>query len=473
MIEHGLMNVYDIGMIGLGVMGRNLMLNMADHGFTVAGFGRDQAKMDALNEQTKYNAIWGTADLNEFIDILKKPRNIILLVPAGNAVDSVIVELVAVLEPGDLIIDGGNSWFKDSERRENYLKGKGILFMGMGVSGGEEGARHGPSIMPGGSCEAYERVRPVLEAVSAKVKDEPCVTYIGKGSSGHFVKMMHNGIEYALMQMISETYDLMKQGLGLSNPEIGQVYTDWNKTELNSYLIEITSYIFNKTDDQTHKPMIDVILGVARQKGTGMWTSQSAMELQVPAPSIDISVSMRDLSAYEDQRLALSKLLKRPHKNLDENPDTFLKQLKHAYYVSMLLAYAQGFAVLAKASESYHYDLNLAEVSRIWRGGCIIRSAALDEIRRAFTDQPGLSNLLLDQEISKQVMIHSEDLRKVVIQAIDIEIPIPGLMASLGYFDACRSSWLPANLIQAQRDYFGAHTYERVDMKGIFHTQWE
>ena len=464
---------YEIGMVGLGVMGRNLLLNMADHGFSVAGYDKDAAKVETLRRESKERDVRGAANIEEFIGLLHRPRAVMMLVPAGAPVDSVINDLLPHLQPGDLIIDGGNSYFKDTDVRARNLMAKGIQFLGVGVSGGEEGARHGPSIMPGGPKEAYERVRPVLEAVAAKVNGDPCVTWLGPGSAGHFVKMVHNGIEYGVMQLIAETYDLMKRGLGLNDDEMREVYALWNKGELNGYLVEITSHIFSKQDEKTGKRLIDEILDVAKQKGTGMWTSQSAMELQVPIPTIDLAVAMRDLSVFAKEREQASAIYQRSMRRFTGDRDTFLTQLGRALYAAMIITYAQGLALLVVASDKYKYHLDLEAVARIWRGGCIIRAALLEDICSAFHARPELPNLLLDPNLSHKVMEHQEDLRLVVCRAVESGVPTPGLMVSLGYLDAYRSAWLPANLIQAQRDYFGAHTYERIDAKGTFHTQWE
>jgi len=464
---------YEIGMVGLGVMGRNLVLNMADHGFSVAGYDKDAAKVEALRQESKERDVRGAADIKEFIALLRMPRAVMLLVPAGAPVDSVINDLLAHLQPGDLIIDGGNSYFKDTDVRARNLTAKGIQFLGVGVSGGEEGARHGPSIMPGGPKEAYERVRPVFEAAAAKVNGDPCVTWLGPGSAGHFVKMVHNGIEYGLMQLLAETYDLMKRGWGLNDDEVREVYALWNKGELNGYLVEITSHIFSKPDEKTGQRLIDEILDVAKQKGTGMWTSQSAMELQVPIPTIDLAVAMRDLSVFAKEREQASAIYQRSMRRFNRDRDTFLTQLGRALYAAMIITYAQGLALLEVASDKYKYHLDLEAVARIWRGGCIIRAALLEDICAAFHARRDLPNLLLDPNLSRKLMEHQEDLRQVVCQAVESGVPIPGLMVSLGYLDAYRSAWLPANLIQAQRDYFGAHTYERIDAKGTFHTEWE
>jgi 6-phosphogluconate dehydrogenase len=463
---------YEIGMIGLGVMGRNLLLNMADHGFSVAGYDKDPIKVKALTNEAEKRDIHCTANLKDFISNLRVPRAIILLVPAGAPVDSVIDEISIHLQKGDLIIDSGNSYFKDTNLRTIRLEHKGILFMGMGISGGEEGARHGASIMPGGLIEAYNRVKPVLEAVAATVNGRPCIAYLGPLSAGHFVKMVHNGIEYGLMQLISETYALMKLVLGFSDDELKNIYSDWNNGELNGFLMEITSNIFGRVDEKTGKRLIDEILDIARQKGTGMWTSQSAMELQVPIPTIDMAVAMRDLSVFEEERESAGKIFQHPVTTFAGDRKIFLLQLHDALYLSMLTTYAQGFALLAAASNKYGYQLELGTVARIWRGGCIIRAAILEEIQAAFQAKRDLMNLLLDPDLSEKIKKNLENLRQIVCQASMLGVAIPGIMASLGYIDAYRSSWLPANLIQAQRDYFGAHTYERVDAKGTYHTEW-
>jgi 6-phosphogluconate dehydrogenase len=464
---------YEIGMVGLGIMGRNLLLNMADNGFSVAGYDKDLSKVEALRQEAENREVRGASDLKEFIGLLRRPRAVMLLVPAGAPVDSVIKDLLEHLQPGDLIIDGGNSYFKDTDVRAHTLTAQGIQFLGVGVSGGEEGARHGPSIMPGGPKEAYERVRPIFEAAAAKVNGNPCVTWLGPGSTGHFVKMVHNGIEYGIMQLIAETYDLMKRGLEMNDDEIGAVYDRWNKGELNGYLMEITSQIFSKQDTQTGKRLIDEILDVAKQKGTGMWTSQSAMELQVPIPTIDLAVAMRDLSVFEKERKQASAIYQRPLRRFNGDRSTFLKQLHSALYGAMIITYAQGLALLAVASDKYKYQINIESVSQIWRGGCIIRAAFLEDICAAFRNRRDLPNLLLDPTISGKMMGLQESLRQVVSEATELGVPAPGLMVSLGYLDAYRSAWLPANLIQAQRDYFGAHTYERIDSKGTYHTEWK
>jgi 6-phosphogluconate dehydrogenase len=449
-----------------------MLLNMADHGFPGAGYDKDPGKVDTLQKESAEHDIHSVPNIKDFIDLLRRPRAIMVLVPAGPSMDSVIADLLPLLEKGDLIIDAGNSYFKDTNLRARNLTGKGIQFLGVGVSGGEEGARHGPSIMPGGPKQAYERVRPLLEAIAAKVNGDACVAYLGPGSAGHFVKMVHNGIEYAVMQLLAETYDLMKRGLSLSDDELREVYDTWNQGELNGYLIEITGRIFGKVDEKTGKRLIDEILDVAKQKGTGMWTSQSAMELQVPIPTIDLAVAMRDLSVFEKQREKAGEIFKRPIPPFAGDRKIFLDKIGHALYAAMIVVYAQGMAVLAAASDQYKYDLDLETVARIWRGGCIIRAALLEDVRMAYRNQPGLPNLLLAPELSQKVMAHEEDLRRVVCAAIELGLPTPCFMTALSYFDGYRSAWLPANLIQAQRDYFGAHSYERIDVKGTFHTNW-
>ena len=459
-------------MIGLGVMGRNFALNMADHGFSVAGYDRDPTKVAALHREAGEAPVRGVAELKEFTALLHKPRAIMLLVTAGPPVDAVIQELLPLLEPGDLIIDAGNSHFTDTDVRSRQLTVKGIQFLGVGVSGGEEGARHGPSIMPGGPREAYERVRPILEAAAAHVNGEPCVTYLGPGSAGHFVKMVHNGIEYGLMQLLAESYDLLKRGVGCSDDDMGKIYQEWNQGELAGYLVEITGRIFSERDEKTGRRLIDEILDVAKQTGTGMWTSESAMVLQVPTPTIDVAVAMRNLSILEEERREAGTAYPRTTGQFQGNRDDFVRQLGRALWAAAIITYAQGLALLKAASVKYAYGLDLHAVARIWRGGCIIRAAALEQIGLAYHNRPALPNLLLDPGLGKMVMEHREDLSLVIATAAHLHVPAPGLMASLGYLDSYCSTWLPANLIQAQRDFFGAHTYERIDAKGSFHEEW-
>jgi 6-phosphogluconate dehydrogenase len=464
---------YQIGMIGLGVMGRNLVLNIAEHGYSIAGYDKDKSQVKELhNEAGKLN-INACEGLNEFVSSLASPRVIMLLVPAGQIVDSVIRELIPLLKAGDLIIDAGNSHFKDTDLRSKSLADKGFMFMGTGISGGEEGARHGPSLMPGGPKEGYERVRAIFESVAAQVDGVPCVTYLGSGSAGHYVKMVHNGIEYGLMQLIAESYDLLKRGVGLTDAELSALYHDWNGSELSSYLIEITSNIFRKVDIQTGKQLVDVILDVAKQKGTGMWTSQDAMDLAVPTPVVDAAVAMRNLSALKSEREAAGSAYKSRELQWKGDREKFVKQLKGAVYASTIITFAQEMAQLQAASGVYEYDLRLEDVARIWRGGCIIRASLLENIRTAYHMHPNLPNLLMDRRIRKILKKNLKDLRSIVRLAAKLGLPIPALMASLAYFDGYRSAWLPANLIQAQRDDFGAHMYERVDARGEFHTNWE
>ena len=462
----------EIGVVGLGVMGSNLLLNIADHGFAVAGYNRDPSRLQSLLAETGERAVRGALSLEALAGMLRPPRAVLMLVSAGSAVDEVIKGLLPYLAPGDLIMDGGNSFFEDTDARAKTLAEKGILYMGVGISGGEEGARRGPSIMPGGPREGYERVRPILEAIAAHVNGEPCVAYLGPGSAGDYVKMVHNGIEYGLMQLIAECYDLMKRGLGLGNDDLHAVFDQWNAAELNGYLMEITARVFLEVDDKTGRRLVDLILDKAKQKGTGEWASQNAMRLGVPVPTIDVAVAARNLSALKDERVAAGNLLHGPAPRIGKERGDFVARLREALYAAMIITYAQGMAQLRGASLANGYHLSLEDVARIWRGGCIIRAALLEKIRDAFRVQPDLTNLLIDPFLGKEVERRQEALREVVGAAAAAGIPTPGLMVSLAYFDSYRSAWLPANLVQAQRDFFGAHTYERVDAKGSFHTEW-
>jgi 6-phosphogluconate dehydrogenase len=464
---------YEIGMIGLGVMGRNLVLNIADHGHSVSGYDINLAQVQELQTEAENRPIFATHDLEEFVRVLSTPRVIMLLVPAGKIVDNVIHDLIPLLDNNDLIIDAGNSHFKDTDLRSEFLAQKGIVYMGVGISGGEDGARHGPSLMPGGPKDAYERVRPIFEAIAASVDGLPCVAFLGPGSAGHYVKMVHNGIEYGLMQLIAESYDLMKRGLGLSDDALSDIYQAWDETELNSFLIEITSHIFRKVDPQTGTHLLDLILDEAGQKGTGRWASQDAMDIQVSIPVIDAAVAMRNLSALKNEREAASETLKVQVPAYQGDQKVLLTQLKGAVFAAMIITYNQGMVQLQTASKAHQFNLNMEEVARIWRGGCIIRAGILEEIQAAFHTNPLLTNLLIDSRLGQDVLTNQEALRAVIQLAVQLGLPVPCLMASLAYFDAYRSGWLPASLIQAQRDYFGAHTYERIDQKGIFHTQWE
>lgn len=465
-------NTFDFGIVGLGVMGRNLLLNMADQKFAVAGLDLDTEKVLSLTQQAnEQHRIKATTEVKEFVALIKQPRAIMLLVPAGKPVDNAIATLVPYLDKGDILIDGGNTYFTDTDRRFTELSAKGIHFFGMGISGGEKGARFGPSLMPGGDKQAYERLRPVFEAIAAKVEGQPCVAYLGNGSAGNYVKMAHNGIEYGIMQLISEIYDLMKRGYNMDDHTIQKTFEDWNGTELQSYLIEITADILKKTDTDGKK-LINVISDWAKSKGTGKWTSQNAMDLQVPLPTIDAAVAMRDMSKNKPERiLASQKLIWNAPKSNADLP-SILEELKGALHFSILMTYAQGLALLTKASAEYNYELNLETVTKIWRGGCIIRAAVLEDFRLAYAQNLGLQNILLDESIAKTLNDNQNSIRSTIQAAVQKGIPIAGLMNSLAYFDAYRSELLPTNLIQAQRDYFGAHTYERTDAQGIFHTEW-
>jgi 6-phosphogluconate dehydrogenase len=463
---------YELGMIGLGVMGRNLLLNMADHGYSVAGYDKDSAKVQNLRKETEGRPIFATDNLKDLVGRLRQPCVVMLLVPAGSPVDSVIHDLEPLLNPGDLIVDGGNSYFRDTERRSSELKKKDLSFMGVGISGGEHGARIGPSIMPGGPKDAYERVKPIFESIAAKVGQKPCVAYLGPGSAGHYVKMVHNGIEYGVMQLIAESFHLMKQSMGLSNDRLHSIYEQWNRTELSSYLVEITATIFSQKDDRTGKYLVDVILDEAKQKGTGLWTSQEAMTLGVPLPTVDLAVMMRQLSDLKDSRITASRINDNMGRAFQGEQETFIEQIRNALYAAMLITYSQGMSLLCVASDTYKYNLKLEDIARIWQGGCIIRAAMLENIRIAYEAKPDLRSLLLDSGIVKDIIDRQQHLRAVVQVAVELAIPIPGMSVSLSYMDGYRSPWLPANLIQAQRDYFGAHSYERVDAAGVFHTEW-
>jgi 6-phosphogluconate dehydrogenase len=467
-------NLFNFGMIGLGVMGRNLLLNMADHGFRAIGFDKDIQKGMALEAAATPNTIVkGVGTLAEMVQGLERPRKMMMLVPAGKPVDDVINDLLPLLEKGDIVIDGGNSHYTDTLRRLNYLKDKGIHFMGVGISGGEQGARTGPSIMPGGDPEAYEQVKPIFEAVAAKVNESPCVAHLGKLAAGHYVKMVHNGIEYAIMQLISETYDLLHRGLGLNNDELHKVYKNWNETEMQSFLVEITADIFLQEDDKSGNRLVDMILDKAGSKGTGKWTSQDAMDLPVSVPVIDMAVAMRDLSTYKDERIQAAALYKTVNTHIDVPREVFIQQLEDALYFATIICYSQGLAMLQKASSELSMDIPLPEVVRVWRGGCIIRSSLLETFYTAYSSNPELANLLLDNSIAQLLHTKRQHMRNIIMHAAQTGYAIAGLMASLGYFDAYRSEYLPTNLIQAQRDYFGAHTYQRVDIPGTFHTEWK
>ncbi|HTB27261.1 MAG TPA: NADP-dependent phosphogluconate dehydrogenase, partial [Puia sp.] len=443
-------NLFDFGMIGLGTMGRNLLLNMADHGFKAIGFDMDPGKARLLEASaTGGTTVKGANTLAEMIQQLQQPRKIMMLVPAGKPVDDVINSLLPLVSPGDIIIDGGNSHYTDTLRRVNFVRDKGFHFMGIGISGGEHGARFGPSIMPGGDTNAYEKVKSILEAVSAKVNGSACVAYLGSGAAGHYVKMVHNGIEYAIMQLISETYQLLHVGKKLTNDELHKVYKNWNEGDLQSFLVEITRDIFLQPDDKTSNRLVDMILDKAGAKGTGKWTSQDSMDLGIPVPVIDIAVSMRDLSAAKEERKQASALYKSGAQEIAVPDEVFISQLSDALYFSMIICYAQGMALLYKASSELKMDIPLPEVVRIWRGGCIIRSAMLEIFYKAFTENPNLPNLLLNQDVAVLLQAKKHNLISVIMHATQTGYPVSGLMTSLCYFEAYRSEFLPTNLIQA------------------------
>ena len=463
---------YAFGMIGLGTMGRNLLLNMADHGFAVAGYDKNQKQVDLLGQEGQGKPVKGFTDPKAFVQSIKTPRAIMMLVPAGAIVDSVIAEITPLLAPGDILVDGGNSYYLDTERRDKELDAKGLHFFGMGVSGGEEGARFGPSMMPGGDKDAYKTMQPVFEAIAAKVDGAPCVAYMGPGAAGHFVKMVHNGIEYGLMELIAETYGILKTGLGLDNAAIGQVFARWNEGRLQSFLLDITKDIFAFKAPDTDHLLLDDIKDEARAKGTGKWTSQVAMDLQAPLPTVDTAVSMRDLSKYKQLREQLAQQYGPAAGPLAGDQEELLKHLENAFYFSMIMSYAQGMHMLARASEEFKYDLQLATIAKIWRGGCIIRSTFLNDIYNAYEGNNQLAHLLLDGQVQQLVQGSAGGSRALIAAAVTAGLPVPAFTSALGYFDAFRTGRLPSNLIQAQRDYFGAHTYELIGKEGVFHTQW-
>jgi 6-phosphogluconate dehydrogenase len=465
---------YDFGMVGLGTMGCNLLLNMADNHFAVIGFDINRAKAEEFEVSANPGTIVkGVYELVSMVHQLKRPRKIMMLVPAGKPVDDVIDHLVPLLEKDDIIIDGGNSHFTDTLVRIKFLQEKEIHFMGVGISGGEMGARTGPSIMPGGDEIAWKQVKPILEAVSAKVDGQPCVAYMGKWAAGHYVKMVHNGIEYAIMQLISEVYDILKRGVGLNNDELHEVFKKWNEGDMQSFLLEITADIFTHKDADTGQSMVDVILDKAGAKGTGKWTSQNSMDLAVPIPTIDAAVTAREISAYKDERIAASELYKNNTKEINLDREKFIHQLHDALYFATIVCYAQGFALLHNASSELDMDVPLPEVVKIWRGGCIIRSALLNDFYKVYKKTPQLQNMLLDKRIARMIKNKEKKLRMIIKQATASKIPIAGFSSALAYFDAYCSSQLPTNLIQAQRDFFGAHMYQRIDKTGMFHNEWQ
>ncbi|MBW2305528.1 MAG: NADP-dependent phosphogluconate dehydrogenase [Deltaproteobacteria bacterium] len=463
----------EIGLVGLAVMGENLALNIESKGFSIAVYNRTTDKVKKLVESRGSGKnILGTYSIKELIDSLEPPRRIILMVKAGPAVDELIDQIKPYLSEGDILIDGGNSFFKDTDRRFTFLRTEGIHYMGTGISGGEEGALKGPSIMPGGPKEAYERLEPILTKIAAQVDDGPCCTYIGPSGAGHFVKMVHNGIEYGDMQLIAEAYDILKNALGLEAAELADIFARWNEGVLNSFLIEITAKVFTKTDSETGKPLVDMILDKAGQKGTGKWASQIAFDLGVPIPTINAAVEARILSAYKPERMEASGIIGGPQTRFEGKKQELIDAVHDALYASKICSYAQGTAMMKAASEEYLWNLNLAEISRIWKGGCIIRAQFLDRIKEAYLHHSDLPNLLLYPEFIAWLSKAQDRWRMVIQTANGLGIPCLAFSASLGYFDSYRKDRLPQNLTQAQRDFFGAHTYERVDREGVFHSNW-
>jgi 6-phosphogluconate dehydrogenase len=463
-----------IGVVGLGVMGGNLARNIESRGFPVAGFDLDSAKTRSfLDGPAKGAKIAGVDSPERLMAALERPRRVLIMVPAGKAVDSVITHLQPHLETGDILIDGGNSYFTDTDRRTDDLAAAGFRFLGTGVSGGEEGALRGPAIMPGGSREAWEEVAPIFRAIAAKADDgEPCVAYMGPRGAGHYVKMVHNGIEYGDMQLIAEVYDLLHRGAGLRPHEIGAIFAEWNDGDLRSYLIEITARVLEVRDDDTGQPLVDVIVDEAQQKGTGKWMSQNAFDIGAPIPTVNAAVEARILSALKAERVAASRVLRGPAPEFTGDRKRLVDAARQALYASKVTSYAQGMGMLRMASAAYGYDIDPGQVAKIWRAGCIIRAALLGDIREAFRREPALINLLLDKAFRDAIATRQEAWRSVVQAAIGLGIPVPALGASLAYYDAYRSARLPANLTQAQRDFFGAHTYRRLDRDGVFHTDW-
>jgi 6-phosphogluconate dehydrogenase len=466
---------YKMGVVGLGVMGASLARNVESKGFPVVGYDLDAKKTHAFIEgPAKGKSIAGVDRPDRLMEMLERPRRVLIMVPAGAPVDSVITHLRPHLQEGDILIDGGNSLFTDTDRRSDDLERGGFRFVGAGVSGGEEGALLGPAIMPGGPREAWDALAPIFRAIAAKAEDgEPCVDYMGPRGAGHYVKMVHNGIEYGDMQLIAETYDIMRRGLGLSAAEMSEVFADWNSRDLNSYLIEVTAAVLRYVDPETGRPLVDLILDQAGQKGTGRWTSIDALELGTPIPTIDAAVWSRSISSFKAQRVAAAKVLAGPTDGTaGHDRERLLPALEGALWAAKVSSYAQGLTLLQAASEQYEYDLDLAEIARIWTGGCIIRARLLGEIQSAFKADPDLANLMLAREFAPRLNERTQGLRTAVRVARTLGVPCPAMSAALDYFDSYRQERLPANLIQAQRDYFGAHTYKRLDKPGTFHTEW-
>lgn len=468
------MTKQQIGVVGMAVMGKNLALNIESRGYSVALYNRTGSKTEEVLAENPDKNLLGTYSVEEFIQSIERPRRIVMMVQAGHGTDATIQSLLPHLDQGDILIDGGNTFFEDTIRRSKELADSGINFIGTGVSGGEEGALKGPSIMPGGQKEAYELVAPILEQISAKAEDgTPCVVYIGPDGAGHYVKMVHNGIEYGDMQLIAESYDLMQNILGLSVDEMAETFSEWNKDELDSFLIEITADILTRKDDLgTGKPIVDVILDAAGNKGTGKWTSQSALDLGVPLPLITESVFARYISAYKEERVAASEILSKPNFEYTGDKAELVEKIRQALYFSKIMSYAQGFAQLRTASKEYDWNLPFGEIAKIWREGCIIRARFLQKITDAYEREEDLANLLLDDYFKEITEKYQQSVRDVVSLAVQAGVPVPTFSSAIAYFDSYRSKRLPANLIQAQRDYFGAHTYERTDREGIFHYSW-
>lgn len=468
------MTLQSFGVIGLAVMGENIALNVERNGFPIAVYNRSREKTDAFMEKRAQGRnVKAAFTLEEFVGLLERPRKILVMVKAGGPVDKVIEQLTPLLDEGDIIIDGGNSLYEDTERRTRELEPKGFRFIGMGVSGGEEGALNGPSLMPGGTESSYEFLSPIFTKIAAQVDDGPCVAYCGPGGAGHYVKMVHNGIEYGDMQLIAEAYDLLKNAAGLDHNQLHEVFTEWNTTEeLDSFLIEITSKIFPYIDEETGLPLVDLIVDAAGQKGTGRWTAVDALNLGVPIPTIGAAVNARIMSSYKQERVAASKEIQGPSGKYEGDTKKFINMVRDALYCSKICSYAQGMALLYKASQEFNYNLDLGEMARIWKGGCIIRARFLNKIKKAFDQNPSLPNLLLAPEFKQTILDRQDAWREVIITAAKLGIAVPAFSASLDYFDSYRREKLPQNLTQAQRDYFGAHTYERTDKEGTFHTAW-
>ena len=464
----------DIGVMGLAVMGQNLILNMNDHGFVVAAYNRTTSKVDDfINNEAKGTQVVGAHSIEELASMLKRPRRVMLMIKAGDAIDDAIEELLPHLEKGDIIIDGGNTLFTDTIRREKYVTSKGLLYIGTGVSGGEEGARRGPSIMPGGSPEAWPHVKDIFQSIAAKVDDgSPCCEWVGEGGAGHYVKMVHNGIEYGDMQLIGEAYQLMRDYLGMSADEMSDIFAEWNKGELDSYLIEITADILAHKDEDG-QPLVDKILDVAGQKGTGKWTVVNSAELGQPVTLISEAVYARCVSSFKDQRVNASKILIGPSIKFSGDKAEFIEQIRQALYASKMISYTQGYMLMRAAAEEYGWNLNYGGIALMWRGGCIIRSRFLSKIKDAFDQDKDLANLLLDPFFTSAIEQNQQSWRSVIASAVQSGIPVPAMSSALSFFDGYRTASLPANLLQAQRDYFGAHTYERIDKPGeVFHTNW-